>query len=171
MDNWKHGKPFAIIVCPVYQLPSRTSQIYQQATTRSVCIATYTHLAVLVRFAQETAKSNCIELVHEVFRLVEAMNPSKDAGSYWQSVNRFLLDFNRRVSSIWREEKIAATEAIQYAKGEALTFLASERARIMSLSKEEAIREVLIWRRLEKKINEVRNVNDNRILDLGQRIK
>ncbi len=56
MDNWKYGKPYAMIVCPGYQLPSRASQIYQQATARSVCIATYTHLAVLVRYAQESTK-------------------------------------------------------------------------------------------------------------------
>lgn len=29
MDDWKHGKPYAMVVCPVYQLPTRTSQIYQ----------------------------------------------------------------------------------------------------------------------------------------------
>ena len=57
MDGWKHGKPFAMVVCPVYQLPSRTSQIYQQAVARSVCICTYTHLAVLVRYAKITGQS------------------------------------------------------------------------------------------------------------------
>ena len=41
LDGWKHGKPYAMVVCPVYQLPSRTSQIYQQAGARSVCIGTY----------------------------------------------------------------------------------------------------------------------------------
>lgn len=41
MDGWKHGKPYAMVVCPVYQLPTRASQIYQQAGARSVCIGTY----------------------------------------------------------------------------------------------------------------------------------
>lgn len=26
MDNWKHGKPYAMLVAPLYQYPSRTSQ-------------------------------------------------------------------------------------------------------------------------------------------------
>jgi type II restriction enzyme len=38
MDGWKRGKPYAMIVCPVYQLPSRSSQIYQQAGARSVSL-------------------------------------------------------------------------------------------------------------------------------------
>ena len=53
LDNWKHGKPYAMVVCPVYQLPSRTSQIYQQAAARSVCVYTYTHLAFLVRHVED----------------------------------------------------------------------------------------------------------------------
>jgi hypothetical protein len=43
MDSWKRGKPYAMVVCPIYQLPNRSSQIYQQATTREVCIFTYSH--------------------------------------------------------------------------------------------------------------------------------
>ena len=77
MDNWKHGKPYAMVVCPVYQLPTRTSQIYQQAAARSVCLSTYTHLAVLVRYSQQVGKPKALRLLHEVFKAVEAMNPSK----------------------------------------------------------------------------------------------
>ena len=133
MHGWKHGKPYAMVVCPVYQLPSRTSQIYQQAADMSVCIATYTHLAVLVRYAQESTQSNTLGLVREVFRTVEAMHPSKNANSYWQAVNRTLLDFDDVIGKIWQEEKLASNESIFVSKKEALTFLAAERERIMKL--------------------------------------
>ena len=165
MDDWKHGKPFAMIVCPVYQLPSRTSQIYQQASSRSVCIGTYTLLAVLTRFVQETTKPRAIELVHEIFKTVEALNPSKNAINYWKTLNRTLLDFDKRISSIWREEKLASNESILISKKEALTFLAAERARIMRLSRDAAINEVLMWRKLDNKIQAVQSVVENRILD------
>ena len=165
MDNWKHGKPYAMIVCPVYQLPYRSSQIYQQASSRSVCIATYTLLAVLTRFVQETTKFRTVELVHEIFKTVEALNPSKNAVNYWKAVNRTLLDFDNRISSIWREEKLASNEAILISKEEALTFLAAERARIMRLSRDEAISEVLMWRKLDNKVQAVQSVVENRILD------
>ena len=166
MDDWKHGKPYAMIVCPVYQLPSRASQIYQQATARSVCIATYTHLAVLIRFAQESTKRKAVEIVREIFRAVEAMNPSRDAANYWQTMNRTLLDSDGKISKIWREEKLASHEAILIARAEALTFLAEERTRIMSLSRNEAIKEVLRWRKLDNKIKAIQTVAENRILNL-----
>ena len=167
MDNWKHGKPFAMIVCPVYQLPSRTSQIYQQAAARSVCICTYTHLAVLVRYAGQAGQNHALALLHDVFKTVEAMNPSKSAAEYWQAVNRIFLDSNGSVSSIWREEKIATVESMHLARKEALEFLASERERIMRLSREEAIQEVMKWRRIENRIRAVQSVVDNGLLEIG----
>ena len=167
MDNWKHGKPFAMVVCPVYQLPSRTSQIYQQAAARSVCISTYTHLAVLVRYAEQAGCPRAVGLLHDVFRTVEAMNPSKDAAAYWQAVNGAFLDSDGRLGSIWREEKIASVEAIELARDEALEFLAAERERIMRLSREEAIGEVIKWRKIENRVRAVRSVADNGLLEFG----
>lgn len=57
MDGWKRGKPFAMVVCPIYQLPARTSQIYSQASSRDVCIFTYSHLAMLVSYSMIEGKS------------------------------------------------------------------------------------------------------------------
>ena len=168
MDTWKHGKPFAMVVCPVYQLPSRSSQIYQQAAARSVCICTYTHLAVLVRFAEKIGRPHAIALLHNVFKSVEAMNPSKNAGAYWQVVNRAFLDADESIARIWREEKIASLESICIAREEALTFLARERERIMKLSREDAIQEVLKWRKIENRIRTVRSVADNGLLSFGE---
>ncbi len=166
MDGWKHGKPYAMVVCPVYQLPLRTSQIYQQAGARSVCIATYTHLAVFARYAEAKSKNKAMELVHEVFKTVESMNPSKDANTYWQLLNRTILNFDASISKIWQEEKKASAESINISREESLRFLASERERIMRLSKEEAIKEVLKSSKIENKIRAINSVVDNGLLGL-----
>ena len=155
-----------MVVCPVYQLPSRNSQIYQQAGARSVCIGTYTHLAVLARYAESKSTNNAIELVHEVFKAVEAMNPSKDANTYWQIVNRTMLDFDKIISEIWKEEKRASIESIVISRKEALGFLASERERIMKLSKEDAIKEVLKSSKIDNKIKAINSVSDNGLFGL-----
>ncbi len=167
MDDWKHGKPYAMIVCPVYQLPASASQIYQQAASRAVCIMTYTHLAVLVRYAQDTSKNKAMKLLHEVFRSVEAMNPTKNANSYWQIVNHKMLDSDRVLSNIWKDEKKASIESIDISKSEALMFLSAERERIMRLTKEEAIREVLKSSKIENKIKAIERVADNGLLSVG----
>jgi len=166
MDGWKRGRLYAMVVCPVYQLPSRTSQIYQQAGARSVCIVTYTHLAVLVRYSHATNKNKAMELVHEVFKSVDAMNPSKDANTYWQIVNRKMLDFDQKIAEIWKDEKRASIESIHISKEEALNFLASQRERIMRLSKKEAIKEVLRLNKIESRLGAIKSVRDNGLLSL-----
>ncbi len=165
MDSWKHGKPFAMVVCPSYQLPTRTSQIYQQAAARSVCISTYTHLAVFVRHAHQAGQTATIKLVHELFKSVAAMNPSKDAATYWQTINRTFNKSSQDLDEIWREEKIASIESIGLAREEALRFLAAERERIMKLSRDEAIREVMRWRKIENRMRAVQSVTDNGLLE------
>ncbi len=164
MDGWKHGKLYAMVVCPSYQLPTKQSQIYQQAGARSVCIATYTHLAVLVRYAEIANQSKTMQVLHEIFKSVEAMNPSKDASIYWQTVNRTLLNFDSDISQLWQEEKLALVESIKISKEESLIFLATERERIMRLSKAEAINEVLKYSKIESKIKAIMAVSDNGLL-------
>ena len=167
LDNWKHGKPYAMVVCPVYQLPSRTSQIYQQAIARSVCIYTYTHLACHVQRAERVGARSSTALLHEVFSSIEATLPTKSAKDYWQVVNGVLLD-SGHASELWRNEKIALLESIEVAKEEALKALAGERARIMRLSRQDAIREVLSNRRLDTRTRAVESVSENGILDMGE---
>lgn len=165
MDNWKHGKPYATVVSPAYQLPSRTSQIYQQAATRSVLVSTYTHLAVIARYADTTGTGNSIALFQNIFEAVEHLNPSKSAAAYWQTINQALLSFDTAIKPLWRDEKLALVESIAISKAEALAYLASERERIMRLSRDEAIREVLKSSKVENRIKIINKVSDNGILN------
>ena len=167
LDNWKHGKPYAMLVCPVYQLPSRTSQIYQQAIARSVCVYTYTHLACLVQSAERAGARSGTAALHDVFSTIERMLPTKNASEYWQAVNGVLIH-GRDSSELWRRERIALLESIDVAKEDALRALAEERTRIMRLSRQDAIREVLSGRRLDARTRAVESVAANVILDIGE---
>lgn len=95
----------------------------------------FTHLAVLVRYAEYAGQAAAIGLLREVFNSVAAMNPSKNAATYWQAVNRTLVNADESIRDIWREEKIASVESIELAREEALRFLAAERVRLTPLSR------------------------------------
>ncbi|MCC6125766.1 MAG: HindIII family type II restriction endonuclease [Pirellulales bacterium] len=166
MDGWKRGKTFAMVVCPIYQLPARTSQIYQQASARNVCIFTYSHLALIVSFSQIEGKESSEKLMHEIFKVIPAINPSKEASAYWLAVNKTMLGFSDKIDPLWKEEKQAAIESIAAAKEEALTYLADERAKIMQMSHEEALDELIRVRKLENRIHTIKSLTYNRILDV-----
>lgn len=166
MDNWKRGKPYAMVVCPIYQLPNTSSQIYQQATTQNVCVFTYSHLALLLSYSRTESKAKAQELLLKVFKTIPALNPSKIATDYWLPVNRTMLGFSKKIENLWNIEKRAATESIGIAKEEALTFLAKEREKIMQMSHQEALRELIKVHKIESKIKTIKAISDNGLFNI-----
>jgi hypothetical protein len=168
MHTWKRGKPFAMVVCPLYQLPSSQSQIYQQASTMNVCIFSYAHLVVLLRLVPLFGQARVLGLLHQLFQVVAAMNPSKDALFYWRSINSEILRFADEVQEIWIEEKENSSLALAILKNEALTHLANERQRIMQLSRAEAIAELVKSHNVDSRIQVITKVSSNQLFEVQQ---
>ena len=95
------------------------------------------------------------------------MNPSKDSIAYWTAINSALLASHKSVAQLWKTEKIAAVESIAVAKEEALTELASERARILRMSKEQAVLELIRKANLDNRERVIKRVSDTGIMNLG----
>lgn len=166
MDGWKRGKPYAMVVCPIYQLPTKSSQIYEQASARNVCILTYSHLTMLVAFSQLEGKGKAEALIHQVLKTIPALNPSKDASPYWLAVNKTMLEFSPKIEELWKIEKQAAVESIAAAKEEALVYLAGERDKIMRMSHKEALTELIKVHKLDSRIKVINSVSDNHLLGI-----
>jgi hypothetical protein len=167
MDGWKRGKPFAMVVCPLHQLPSRTSQIYEQAVARNVCIFSYSHLSVLVCLAELVSQQSSTHLLHEILKSIRAMPPAKDAIQYWTAINRTMLGFHKFIPTLWDAEKRAMLESLRISKEHALIFLSAERARMMSLSRNEAIQQLLKINKIESRISIVNSVGENNLMGLS----
>jgi len=161
MDRWKHGKQFAMVVCPIYQLPSKTSQIYQQASSRNVCIFTYSHLSLLVNYASKGHQENSQIILNNVFNAIPPLNASKSAYVYWQAINKSLLSFSDEIIDLWRIEKMASVESVKIAKEEGLRFLSEERDRIMRMTHDEALKELISINRIESRMTTIKSVSDN----------
>ncbi|MBE2227618.1 MAG: HindIII family type II restriction endonuclease [Ignavibacteria bacterium] len=161
MDSWKRDKPYAMVVCPIYQLPNTSSQIYQQATSKNICIFTYSHLSLLLAFSEVESKSKTQQLLKNIFQSIVLLNPSKSAFDYWYNINKTMLSFSKKIEQLWLFEKEAATQSITIAKEEALTFLAQEREKIVRMSHKEAINELIRVCKIDSKIRKINAVTDN----------
>ena len=161
MDGWKRDKPYAMVVCPIYQLPNTSSQIYQQATSRNVCVFTYSHLALLLNYSEVEGKIKAQQLLQKIFETIPALNPSKSALDYWLAINRTILSFSPKIEPLWNIEKVVSVESIDDAKNEALTFLAKEREKIMRMSHQEALKELIKVPKIESKIKTINAISDN----------
>ncbi|MHB1699220.1 MAG: HindIII family type II restriction endonuclease [Acidobacteriaceae bacterium] len=164
MHGWKRGRVYAMVVCPLYQLPSRASQIYMQAIQRDVCLFSFSHLSLLTALADADSGKAARELLERVFKLVATLHPSKEATVYWQAMNRVILDFSPTIKDLWRDEKFAASEALSHAKEEGLVFLAQERAKILSMSHDQALRALLDVHKLESRERVISRLTDNGLM-------
>jgi type II restriction enzyme len=167
LHGWKRGKPHAMVVCPIYQLPMRKSQIYQQAITRNVCIFSYSHLAVLVEFSNLVGKEEAQNLLLRILKCAEELNPTKDSLVYWTCINREMLKTNPAIRPLWQGEKVATAESIAVIKEEALMMLAQEREQIMRMNREEAIKFLIQHRNIDGRERVIRKLGDNGILSIS----
>lgn len=164
MDGWRNGLDYAVVVCPIYQLPTRTSQIYQQAIARNVCILSYSHLAALVGLAERRSKAAAKRGLGSVLRCVSSLHPGKRAADYWFGINGTLVTVLKRDVALWATEKTASLEALQVAKDEALTYLREERNRLLGLSHEQALTELIRASGLDSRIVQVERIKHGNLL-------
>lgn len=166
MHGWKYGKPNAMVVCPIYQLPRTSSQIYQSATTSDVCVFTYSHLSLLLCFSQIDGAEKAQDLIHKIFKVIPALNPSKSATDYWLAINRTMLEYSKDIEKLWAVEKQAAMESVEIAKLEDLTFLAQQREIIMRMTHDQALTELIKVYKIDSKIKAINAVKDSGIFTI-----
>lgn len=127
MHGWKRGKHYAMVVCPIYQLPTSSSQIYQQAITQNVCVFTYSHLALLLSYSEVKGKAKAEQLLKKIFETVPRINNPQNANDYWIPINKTMLKFSKVIEPLWITEKMASVEVVQIEKEIYLTHKAKER--------------------------------------------
>ncbi len=164
MDGWRGGLDYAVVICPIYQLPTRTSQIYQQAIARDVCILSYSHLAALIGLAMRQGPQQAEKGLHEVLKTVSVLHPSKNAVDYWTGVNRALTNALSTHTDLWTTEKTASIESLNAAKDESLRYLRSERDRLLGLSHQQALLELIRLAGLDSRIEQVERIEHGLLL-------
>jgi hypothetical protein len=158
MAQWKREREYALVVAPSYQLPTRTSQIYEQSIRKHVAILSYSQLCILVRVADTCGTDMAQGLLHDLFKSLKQVHPSKDALFYWKNLNSTLLEASPVCDSLWLEEKQANYDALNYLKKEGLSYWDAQRKEIMLLSKEEAIQRLIEHSKIDSKVRTIQRV-------------
>ena len=110
LDGRRGNLYYAVLVCPIYQFPTRTSQIYHQAIARNVCIISYSHLAVLVALGLRQGTNRAESALHETLKTVATLHPSKNAIDYWTGINQSLVKSLDSDADLWTTEKTTSIE-------------------------------------------------------------
>lgn len=166
MHKWKFHRQHAMLICPLYQLPASSSQIYRQAISDEVCIFSFSHLALLTSYAECASGDKARELLKKIFLVTSVLHPSKEAESYWRALNSTMLAFDRAIAPLWRTEKQAASEALNDAKAEGLSILSNERSKYLAMGHQEAIQALIKMRKIDARESVIRAVKDNGLMEL-----
>jgi len=167
MDGWRGGLDYAAVVCPIYQLPSRTSQIYQQAVARNVCVLSYSHLSALVGLSMRQGPKAAKAGLHCILQTIAVLHPSKSAVDYWTGINHALVASLAKDADLWTIEKKESLAALDAAKNEALCYLRAERDRLLGLSRQQAIEELMRLAGLDSRIAKVEGVEHGTLLGVS----
>ena len=164
LDEWRYDLDFAVVIGPIYQFPTRASQIYRQAIARNVCVLSYSHLAVLTGLAIRKDKPVAEYALGEVLKTVSLLHPSKSAADYWVGINRSLIELLGEDDDLWTLEKIASEEALRVAKDESLRSLRAERDRLLGLSHRVALKELIRMTGIDSRIAQIQRVKHGELL-------
>lgn len=166
MDGWRNGLDYAVVVCPIYQLPGKSSQIYQQAIARNVCVLSYSHLAALLGLVQNQGAKYGEAGLEKVLKAVSVLHPSKSATDYWAGINHALVAALGKHHALWTEEKKASLEGLTVVKEEALQYLRQERDRLLGLTHKQALAELIRSAGLDSRIAQIERLQHGNLLGI-----
>jgi hypothetical protein len=95
---------------------------------------------------------------------VSILHPSKAAVDYWTSINRALVSSLSPDTELWIAEKTASIESLAAAKSESLHYLRLERDRLLGLSHQQALEELIRMAGLDARIQHVERVEHGTLL-------
>ena len=167
LDGWRGGLDYAVLVCPIYQMPTRSSQIYYQAIARNVCIMSYSHLAALVALTQRRGETQAGIVFHKILKTVATLHPSKSALDYWTGINRAFVESLDADTGIWTVEKTMSIDSLKIVKQESLRYLQFERDRLLALSHREAIDALIRSTRIDSRVLQVGSIGHGDLLGVG----
>lgn len=156
LSRWRQDSEYAVLCAPYFHYPSQASQIYAQALEHNVCLLSWEHLIFLIDSGiRETRELNlshlwgfCDTYSHEV--LCSDMSKS------------FLDRFDCELLSLTEQEhdKLAASFQKQISiiierSEEEKLFWIGENERIKQYNREQAIRELILTKKIPQKIVQI----------------
>lgn len=120
-------------------------------------------LVLVHRFPCHGVECNCSNLDNTVC-LAEA---GKSAVDYWTGINRALVNSLGSDIDLWKAEKIASQESLAIVKEESVRYLTVERDRLLSLSHQEALNELVQMAGFNSRIQKVERIQHGPLLRVG----
>lgn len=160
LDSWRQSNNYSVLAGPLFQFPSRNSQIYTQAIQRNVTLVSYVHLKYLL---DQNKKINLEPLWTIGDKLKNRTSTKGDRANsvvYWKSVDKItcqITETNVLTLAYYKKKEI---EQLQEIGREGINYWEEKVKEYEKLPREEAIRQLIKAHKIDKKIKQIRRAID-----------
>lgn len=156
MDNWRGDCDYAVLTCPFYQYPRNSSQIYKDALNRNVTLFSWEQIYILlqenIRETPNFSLEGLWKQSQEIFRETTMEQADKNFLSRQHCRILDLVGLNNEQSL--SHFNIIKDILRQRASNEIL-YYEEEINRVQSLSREDAINELLLSMKIDSRIQTI----------------
>ena len=146
LDDWRRGDTYACLVAPLYQYPTRSSQIYAQAKDKNVTLLSYVHLKFLL-------ENGVQESLETLWNAAGSMSPGKGAREYWETIDDSVVTVTNSSYLKLRNCKQQAIDAASEVGQEGISYWESVKQDYHLLSKRAAISKLIKAEKIDQKID------------------
>lgn len=153
LDDWRKSNTYACLVSPLYQYPSRLSQIYEQAIERNVVLLSYIHL----KFLLDHPDGHNLD---PLWRIGSSLPRSKNAQQYWEAIDRTTCEIIGKSEDFLKNYKQQAINKTKELGKEGIDYWEKRVNTYKGLSQEEAIARLVKAEKIETKIHTIKRAID-----------
>jgi hypothetical protein len=148
LSQWKKDAEYACLVCPLYQYPTTTSQIYDQAIRYNVTLLSFTHLGFLLR--ADSIRSNEFA---KIWKVSSSLDSGKEAVPYWNAITHQVTLATGQSIEEWDKYLLDSKNLLREQAQEQLAFWKSEKDRIRRMDHDTAVTALISALRIDSNIS------------------
>lgn len=162
MDQWRQNHNYAVLVCPYFQYPKQTSQIFEQAITRNVLLFSWEHICfMLENNIAESEDLNLSFIWNQSKLLASSITADKLQNNFIEEQNKNIikllgLKYSDFVSTLQKNK-----EAIINRSSQEIAYWSKKLEEIQKYSRQKAINELIVTLKINEKIKSIESYSNS----------
>jgi len=157
LNDWRGEADYACMVSPIFQYPTKKSQIYSQARARNVTLLSFTHLHLMLKSLRGKSKPD----LEPLWKIPGSLPKGAGAQDYWQAIDSKMLELSSASQQDWNDSKNLTSVAFHARAQEEIEFWDSEKDRLGGLTKTDLLKELIKALKVNGKIEKIKKMSQS----------
>ena len=156
LSGWRKDADYAVLCSPYYQYPKSRSQIYAQAVDHNVCLLSWEHILFLIQQGvSENAELSLAPLWNCSGKYAEECVVAQKKNCFMHVIDDTLTAVAQCNGDDFKLCLFNCRRAYRFRANDEIAYWETEKRKIQSLTREEAILELIAARKIDEKITQI----------------